>query len=59
MALIHRNVKNTIIMFQYKIYLNTCLVWISMLERLLVEVEMFSVFSIMDLKKKKNIILWF
>ena len=41
MALIHRNVKNTIIMFQCKTYLNTCLVCIIMLVRLLVGVAMF------------------
>ena len=56
MALIHRNVKNTIIMFQCKSYLNTCLVLIIMLVRLLVEVDMFSVFPYYGLKKeKKNI----
>ena len=44
MALIHQNVKNTIIMFRCKTYLNTCLVLITMLVRLLVEVDMFSVF---------------
>ena len=42
-------------MFQCKTYLNTCLVWIIMLVRLLVEVDM-TVFSpIMDWKKKKTI----
>ena len=55
MALIHQNVKNTITMFQCKTYLNTCLVWITMLVRLLVEVDMFSVlFPITDWKKKKK-----
>ena len=58
MALIHRNVKNTIIMFQCKTNLNTCLVWIIMLVRLLVEVDMFSVFPYYGLEKeKKNNIL--
>ena len=51
MALIHRNVKNTIIMFQCKTYVNTCLVLIIMLVRLLVEVDMFSVFPYYGLKK--------
>ena len=50
MALIHQNVKNTIIMFQCRTYLNTCLVVIIMLVRLLVEVDMFSVSPIMDWK---------
>ena len=60
MALIHRNVKNTKIMFQCKTYLNTCLVWIIMLVGLLVEVDMFSVFPYYVLEKeKKNTILWF
>ena len=59
MALIHRNVKNTIIMFQCKTYLNTCLVWIIMLERLLVEVDMFIVFPYYGLEKEKNSILWY
>ena len=58
MALIHGNVKTTIIMFQCKTYLNTCLVWIIMLVRLLVEVDMFSVFPYYGLEKEKNIILW-
>ena len=58
MALIHRNVKNTIIMFQCKTYLNTCLVLIILLVRLLVEVDMFSVFPYYGLEKeKKNNIL--
>ena len=40
-------------MSQWKTYLNTRLVWITMLERLLVEIDKFSVFfPIMDLKKK-------
>ena len=55
MALIHRNVKNTIIMFQCKTYLNTCLVLIIMLVRLLVEVDMFSVFPYYGLEKEKKI----
>ena len=59
MALIHRNVKNTIIMFQCKTYLNTCLVWIIMLVRLLVEVDMFSVFPYYGLEKEKNNIFWY
>ena len=55
MALIHQNVKIKIIMFQCKKYLNTCLVWIIMLVRLLVKL-ICSVFSpIMDWKKKKTI----
>ena len=54
MALIHWNVKNTIIMFQCKTYLNTCLVWIIMLVRLLVEVDMFSVFPYYGLEKEKK-----
>ena len=45
MALIHRNVKNTIIMFQCKTYLNTCL-----------EVDMFSIFPYYGLEKEKNIL---
>ena len=58
MALIHRNIKNAIIMFQRKTYLNTCLVWIIMLVRLLVEVYMFSVFPYywMEKEKKNNIL---
>ena len=59
MALIHRNVKNTIIMFQCKTYLNICLVLIIMLVRLLVEVDMFSVFPYYGLEKEKNNILWY
>ena len=59
MALIHRNVKNTIIMFQCKTYLNTCLVWIITLVRLLVEVDMFSVLPYYGLEKEKNNILWY
>ena len=57
MALIHRNVKNTIIMFQCKTYLNTRLVWIItlvMLVRLLVEVDMFSVFPYYGMEKEKK-----
>ena len=54
MALIHRNEKNTIIMFQYKTYLNTGLVWIIMLVRILVEVDMFSVFPYYGLEKEKK-----
>ena len=42
-------------MFEFKTYLNTCLVLITMLVRLLVEVDMFSVFPIMDWKRKKTI----
>ena len=57
MALIHRNVKNTIIMFQCKTYLNTGLVLIIMLVRLLVEVNMFSVFPYYGLEREKNNIL--
>ena len=56
MALIHRNVKNTIIMFQCKTYLNTCLVCIIALVRLLVEVNMFSVFPYYGFEKKKKIL---
>ena len=54
MALIHRNVKNTIIMFQCKTYLNTCLGWIIMLVRLLVEVDMLNVFPCYGLEKEKK-----
>ena len=54
MALIHRNVKNTIIIIQCKTYLNTCLVLIIMLVRLLVEVDMFIVFPYYRLKKEKK-----
>ena len=54
MALIHGNVKDTIIMFQCKKNLNTCLGWINMLVRLLVEVDMFIVFPIMDWQRKKQ-----
>ena len=54
MALIHQNVKNTIIMFLCKTYLNACLVWITMLVRVLVEVDMFSVFPYCWLEKKKK-----
>ena len=56
MALIHQNVKNTIIMFLCKTYLNVCLVWITMLVRLLVEVDMFSVFPYNWLEKEKKTI---
>ena len=48
MALIHPKVKYTIIMFQCKTYLNTDLVWITMLVCLLVEVDMFSISPIID-----------
>ena len=58
MALIHRNVKNTIIMFQCKTYLNTCLVLIIMLVCLLVEVDMFSVFPYYELEKEKKTIFF-
>ena len=54
MAVIHRNVKNTIIMFQCKTNLNTCLVLITMLVRLLEEVDMLFP-PIMDWKKKKKL----
>ena len=54
MALIHWNVKNTIIMFQCKTYLNTGLVRIIMLVRLLVDVDMFSVFHYHGLEKEKK-----
>ena len=54
MAIIHQNVKNTIIMFQFKTFLNICLVWIIMLVRLLVEVDMFSVFPYYGLEKEKK-----
>ena len=56
MALIYRNVKNTIIMFQCEIYLNTTLVRIIMLVRLLVEVECF---PLLWIEKEKNYILWY
>ena len=42
-------------MFQCKTYLNTCLVWITMPVRLLVEVDMFSVFPYYGLEKEKKI----
>ena len=51
--------KNKIIMFQCKTYLNTCLIWIFMLVRLLVEVGIFSVFPYYRLEKEKNNILWY
>ena len=54
MALIHRNVKYTIIMFQCKTYLNACLVWTTMLVCLLVEVDMFSVFPYYWLEKENK-----
>ena len=57
MALIHRNVKNALIMFQCKTYLNTCLVLIIMLVRLLVEVDMFCISPYFGLEKEKNNIL--
>ena len=59
MALIHRNVKNTIIMFQCKTYLNTCLVNIIMLVRLLVEVDMFSVFPYYRLENEEKPTIFF
>ena len=43
-------------MFQCKTYLNTCLVLISMLERLLVEVDMFNIFPYYRLANKKTIV---
>ena len=58
MALIHRNVKNTIIMFQCKTYFNTCWVWIIMLVSLLVEVDMFSIFPYYGSEKRKKTILF-
>ena len=51
-TLIHLNVKNTIIMFQCKTYLNTSLVCITILVCLLVEVDMFSVIPFYGLAKK-------
>ena len=57
MTPIHQNVKNTINMFQCKIYMNTCLVLITILVCLLVEVNMFSVFPYYGLAKKKKYIL--
>ena len=57
MALILQKVTNTIIMFQCKTYLNACLVLIIMLVRLLLEVDMFSVFPYYGLEKQKNNIL--
>ena len=48
MALIHRNVKNTMIMFQCKNILEYLLSLNPMLVRLLVEVDKVSVFLIMD-----------
>ena len=58
MAIIHRNLKNTIIMSQCKTYLNTCLVWIIMLVRILVEVDMFTVFPYYGLEKEKKTIFF-
>ena len=58
MAQIHGNVKNTMIMLQCKTYLNTCLGWIIMLVRLLVEVDMFSVFPYFGLEKEKKTIFF-
>ena len=55
MALIHRKAKNTIIMFQCKTYLDACLVRIVMLVRLLVEVDMISVFPYYGFEKEKTI----
>ena len=43
-------------MFQCKTYLNTCLVWTTMLVCLLVEVDMFSVFPIKDWQRKNILI---
>ena len=43
-------------MFHYKTYLNTDLVWITMLI-LVVEVDVFSNFPVMD-SQKNNTILW-
>ena len=43
-------------MFQCRTYLNTCLVWITMLVPLLVEVDMFSVFPYNGLEKEKKIL---
>ena len=59
MALIHRNVQNTIIMFQCKTCLNTCLVLIIMLVLLLVEVDMFSVFPYYGLENEKKQTIFF
>ena len=44
-------------MIQGKTYLNTCLVWIIMLVRLLVEIDMFRVFPDYGLEKENIIIL--
>ena len=41
-------------MFQCKTYLNTCLVRITMLVRLMIEVDMFSVFPYYGLEKEKK-----
>ena len=41
-------------MFQCITYLHTCLVWITMLVRLLVEVDMFSVIYYYGLEKEKK-----
>ena len=41
-------------MFQCKTYLNTCFFLITMLVRLLVEVELFSVFPYYGLEKEKK-----
>ena len=43
-------------MFQCKTYLDTCLVWITLLVRLLVEVDIFSVFTYYGLEKEKKTI---
>ena len=45
-------------MFQCQTYLNTWLVWIIMLVRLLVEVDMFSVFPYYRLEKEKKTIFF-
>ena len=45
-------------MFQCKTYLNTCLVWITKLVRLLVEVDMFNVFPYYWLEKEKKTIFF-
>ena len=59
MILINRNVKNTIIMFQCKAYLNTSLIQITMLVCLLVEVDMVSVFPYFGLENEKKQTIFF
>ena len=57
MALIHQNVKNTIIMFQCKIYLNTCLVLIHHASTCIGKSLYVQCFSLLWIGKEKNNIL--